>query len=43
MPRIVTIHDMKLSPFKNDDEPDSAKLDMTAVARTYRYLQEDEQ
>jgi len=42
LPRIVTISDMKLEPFKQDD-PSSAKLKMTATAKTYRYLQEDEQ
>ena len=44
LPRIVTIHDMKLEPPKDKDEnPDSAKLQMSATAKTYRYLQEDEQ
>ena len=42
LPRIVTISDMKLEPFEKDD-PSSAKLKMTATAKTYRYLQEDEQ
>ena len=48
LPRIVTIHDMKLDPNSKDDnnednDDDSDKLKMTAVAKTYRYLQEDEQ
>jgi type IV pilus assembly protein PilO len=45
LPRIVTISDMKLEPIKKDDknEEASGKLKMSAVARTYRYLQEDEQ
>ncbi|MFT5220069.1 MAG: type IV pilus assembly protein PilO [Planctomycetota bacterium] len=44
LPRIVTISEMKLQPFeKKDDEPDSAKLKMSATAKTYRYLQEEEQ
>jgi type IV pilus assembly protein PilO len=45
LPRIVTISDMKLEPTKKDDKSEEAsgKLKMSAVARTYRYLQEDEQ
>ena len=43
LPRIVTIHDMKLEPFEDEEDLDSAKLNMTATAKTYRYLQEDEQ
>ena len=42
LPRIVTIHNMKLEPFEKED-PGSAKLNMSATAKTYRYLQEDEQ
>ncbi|MEM7564904.1 MAG: type 4a pilus biogenesis protein PilO, partial [Pseudomonadota bacterium] len=42
LPRIVTINDMKLEPFDNEDL-DSGKLRMSATAKTYRYLQEDEQ
>ena len=42
LPRIVTINDMALEPFDSSDES-SAKLKMTATAKTYRYLQEDEQ
>ena len=42
LPRIVTINDMALEPFSADDDS-SAKLKMTATAKTYRYLQEDEQ
>jgi len=41
LPRIVTISDMKLEPFEKDDL--SGKLKMGATAKTYRYLQEDEQ
>lgn len=44
LPRIVTMHDLKLErkdPIK--DEPVGDKLKMTAVAKTYRYLKEDEQ
>ncbi len=42
LPRIVTISDMNLEPFDKEEE-DSAKLKMSATAKTYRYLQEDEQ
>ena len=42
LPRIVTISDMKLEPF-NQEELASGKLNMFATAKTYRYLQEDEQ
>ena len=42
LPRIVTISDMKLEPFEKE-ETSSAKLKMSATAKTYRYLQEDEQ
>ena len=52
LPRIVTIHDMKLEPFDeekgnntnlNAQDDSRNKLKMTAIAKTYRYLQEDEQ
>ena len=44
LPRIVTISDMKLEPFDTKDEvSNSGKLKMSATAKTYRYLQEDEQ
>jgi type IV pilus assembly protein PilO len=44
LPRIVTISDMKLEPFsKDDDDANQGKLNMSATAKTYRYLQEDEQ
>ena len=42
LPRIVTISDMKLEPF-DKEETSVAKLKMSATAKTYRYLQEDEQ
>ena len=42
LPRIVTISEMKLEPFSTDDD-NSGKLSMAATAKTYRYLQEDEQ
>ena len=44
LPRIVTISDMKLEPFDTKEEiSSSGKLRMSATAKTYRYLQEDEQ
>ncbi len=45
LPRIVTIHDMKLDPSEPEEAEGetSDKLKMTAIAKTYRYLQEDEQ
>jgi|TARA_B110000977_G_C11048747_1_gene481540 type IV pilus assembly protein PilO len=43
LPRIVTIHDLKLSPITNEDNTSHNKLSMSAIAKTYRYLQEDEQ
>ena len=47
LPRIVTISDLKLDPHKDPDNKDeidiSGRLKMTATAKTYRYLQEDEQ
>ena len=45
LPRIVTISDMKLKPAEKDpkDAATSDRLKMSATARTYRYLQEDEQ
>lgn len=41
LPRIVTISEMKLEPFDKEDQ--GGKLQMSATAKTYRYLQEDEQ
>ncbi len=46
LPRIVTISNMKLEPAKKDANDKTAsddKLQMSAIAKTYRYLQEDEQ
>ncbi len=45
LPRIVTISDMKLEQADKGgpDEASSDQLKMSATARTYRYLQEDEQ
>ena len=44
LPRIVTISNMKLEPFdKGEEVTTDGKLRMSATAKTYRYLQEDEQ
>ncbi|MCP4489418.1 MAG: type 4a pilus biogenesis protein PilO [Gammaproteobacteria bacterium] len=46
LPRIVTISDMKLQPAskdKKDEISKTGKLQMSATAKTYRYLQEDQQ
>ncbi len=44
LPRIVTMHELKLERKKaQEDEPANDKLKMTAIAKTYRYLKEDEQ
>ena len=42
LPRIVTISEMKLKPFATTEQT-AGKLSMSATAKTYRYLQEDEQ
>jgi type IV pilus assembly protein PilO len=38
LPRIVTLHNIKLSP-----DSDSGKMTMNASAKTYRYLDDDEE
>lgn len=43
LPRIVTISNLKLTPFGSKDNTSQNKLSMSATAKTYRYLQEDEQ
>lgn len=44
LPRIVTMHDLKLEQKTGTkEEPVTDKLQMTATAKTYRYLREDEQ
>jgi len=42
LPRIVTIHDIAIQPSKKKGGP-SEQLVMTAVAKTYRYLDEENQ
>lgn len=45
LPRIVTISDLKIEPLKisGNKEVEQGRLQMSATAKTYRYLQEDEQ
>jgi type IV pilus assembly protein PilO len=44
LPRIVTMHELKLErKERKEGDPVEDKLKMTAVAKTYRYLREDEQ
>jgi type IV pilus assembly protein PilO len=47
LPRIVTLHDISISPKakgtgKDDKDKDSGELVMTATAKTYRYLDDEE-
>jgi len=47
LPRIVTIHNVGMTPIKASkkaelDQEDDAKLTITLVAKTYRYLDQDE-
>jgi type IV pilus assembly protein PilO len=43
LPRIVTISNLKLSPIVSKNNTSQSKLSMSATAKTYRYLQENEQ
>ena len=45
LPRIVTISNLKIEPLKqsSNKESEQGRLQMSATAKTYRYLQEDEQ
>ncbi|MCH8105146.1 MAG: type 4a pilus biogenesis protein PilO [Proteobacteria bacterium] len=45
LPRIVTISNLKIEPLKisGNKEVEQGRLQMSATAKTYRYLQEDEQ
>ena len=45
LPRIVTLHDLELSPVKKDKNGEEAsnKLEMQAIIKTYRYLEEDDE
>ena len=40
LPRIVTLHDINISPSKNDKANDGSHLVMEVTAKTYRYLEE---
>lgn len=42
LPRIVTLHNISLTPSSKEGE-DSKDMTMTATAKTYRYLDEDEE
>ncbi len=44
LPRIVTLHDIDLAPYNKNkkDGEESNKLEMQAIIKTYRYLDEDE-
>lgn len=39
LPRIVTLHDISITPGKNRDD----KMTMRAIAKTYRYLDDEEE
>lgn len=42
LPRIVTLHDLDLTPTKaSEDDSNINKLEMQATIKTYRYLEED--
>ncbi len=42
LPRIVTLHDIDISPARGGDKADSDELVLTVLAKTYRYLDENE-
>lgn len=44
LPRIVTLHDIRIQPSENKEDSGggSSDLDMTLTAKTYRYLTEEE-
>lgn len=44
LPRIVTLHDIKMLPFKDSKSSsgDNQKLTVSLMAKTYRYMDEDE-
>ncbi len=41
LPRIVTLHDIQIQPAAENAAPDQLQIDVTA--KTYRYLDDDEQ
>lgn len=42
LPRIVTLHEVVIAPQKDSKQPGGTKLTMDAVAKTYRYLDQNE-
>ncbi len=42
LPRIVTTHDIKITPLSSDKDGDTPLLQMEATAKTYRALEEEE-
>ncbi len=42
LPRIVTLHDVRITPTKESENTRSQNLVMQAVAKTYRYLDDSE-
>ena len=42
LPRIVTLHDIDISPVAGPDGDDGNELVLTVLAKTYRYLDENE-
>lgn len=41
LPRIVTIHDISITPMQASADGSADMLNMTAIAKTYRYLEEE--
>ena len=42
LPRIVTIHDVSMSPEEQRENEEDQELSITLIAKTYRYLEQDE-
>src|SRR5690606_36435086 len=42
LPRIVTLHDIKIAPASGRSGGDSSDLTMTLTAKTYRYIDESQ-
>ena len=43
LPRIVTLHDIEISPSSNRNAIDPSELTLNVTAKTYRYLDDEEQ
>ena len=43
LPRIVTLHDIEITPASGKNVTDPAELTFNVTAKTYRYLDEEEQ